>query len=152
MRQSFVPASSWTKQIQGDNTREECLSSESISQPLTEDKDTHSQQTPLTEKDIHSEDLSVPHRESNSRSQIVTAEEVARTIVEDDEEWKELQYQIKKAKVVTSLGVNQFCSIYFKEKAAGIQQLRDIQASREKQTSPAPENNIARLKKRLSLL
>ena len=141
--QSFIVATSWTKQIQGDNTREELLSSESTSQSLTEDQGTTNS---LTTKQIHSEE------ESNAQRSVVTDEEIARTIVGDDKEWKELQHQIRKAKVVTSLGVNQFCSTYFKEKAVEMQRLRDAKASEDKQTSPAPKNNIARLKKRLTLI
>ena len=164
---------------------EELLSSESICRSFSKDKEPYRKRSPsLSEKDKEtyrkrstsfsesfgqqkkepSEDvvnlLMITKIDSNEKGGrlVITADEVAQSIIGDEKEWKEFQQQIKNAKVVTSLGVSQFCASYFQSKAVDMERSRKVEAAaeaaakEEEESKKSTESNLSKLRRRLSIL
>ena len=74
----------------------------------------------------------------------VLDEALVRTIIDNDVLWYQIRRNMKNAKVVTSLGMNEICIGFVKDKAEEINKARIKQAK-------LPDNRFEKIRKRLSI-
>mmetsp|Transcript_2713 Transcript_2713/g.4084 ORF Transcript_2713/g.4084 Transcript_2713/m.4084 type:complete len:229 (-) Transcript_2713:75-761(-) len=89
-----------------------------------------------------------PHTKAQDQQHEVTEKETVRNIVDDDKSWDQIRRQMKDARLVTSLGVQEVCADYIQSKTEEIRKEK-IEAARR--LEDLNRSNLKRFRKRLSI-